>query len=185
MTADTYETAGEMLAPRCQMLLDMLRDCIVATSVSSENVHFLSRSFTRDTSVTRQEAEVLFCIDAGIVRKCPEWTEFLVDVITDYVVWQSRPTGVLSDDLAEWLLVKADHSENISALAVLVNIVAEAEHVPGWFVAAVRGRIARGWPGVWEALAAHLSELHSRYVRRLEHDVLRWTCAEKVFFLSF
>ena len=158
MTGIAQETPAKALEPRAQLLLDVMRDSITAASVGVEQVRQLHRSFAGDTALTRAEAEVLFCLDAAIADKCPEWTAFLVETITDYAVWQSRPTGVLSDELAEWLLVKADHSENISALAVLVNIVSEAGHVPGWFVAAVRGRIARGWRGVREALAAHLSQ---------------------------
>ena len=155
MIALVDKTIGETLDPRGQILLDVMRDSITAAAVSPENVRKLHRSFSGELPLMRSEADVLFCIDAAIAEKCPQWTAFLVDTMTDYVVWQSRPTGLVSDDLAEWLLIKADHSENISALAVLVNIIAEAEHVPGWFVAAVRGRIARGWSGVREALAAH------------------------------
>eukprot|EP01037_Dinobryon_pediforme_P015606 gene15606-15755_t len=157
MNSELIQAAQTSPDARRQLVLNVFRHSIAAAAVSSEHVRILSRSFIQDASLTRDEAELLFCIDAGVAHKCPEWTEFLVEILTDYTVWQSRPTGVLSEDLGEWLLTKADHSANVSALAVLVNIVAEADRVPSWFVAAVRGRVARGWPGVQEALSAHLA----------------------------
>ena len=44
----------------------------------------------------------------------------------------TRPTGAMS----------------VNALAVLVNVLVEAHRVPQWFLAAVRARADRGWPGV-------------------------------------
>jgi hypothetical protein len=82
----------------------------------------------------------------------PEWTEFFVEMITDHVVWQARPTGVVSDAQAEWLVKRADGCKTVEALAALVNVLAEAHRVPEWFVAAVRARASGGWPGVEEAL---------------------------------
>ena len=69
------------------------------------------------------------------------------------MVWQARPTGVVSDEQAEWLLGRTDECQSLEALAALVNVLAEAHRAPQWFVAAVRARGA-GWPGVKEALHA-------------------------------
>ena len=80
------------------------------------------------------------------MNNAPEWTELFVELITDHVVWQARPTGVVSDEQAEWLLAKADECRSLEALAALVNVLAEAHRAPQWFVAAVRARAA-GWPG--------------------------------------
>ena len=46
---------------------------------------------------------------------------------------------------------------SVDALAVLVNVLAEAHRVPRWFLAAVRARATRGWPGVDEALRAAMA----------------------------
>ena len=48
----------------------------------------------------------------------------------------------------------ADRAMSVDALAVLVNVLVEAHRVPQWFLAAVRARAERGWPGVDEALRA-------------------------------
>ena len=58
---------------------------------------------------------------------------------------------------AEWLLERVDSAKSVNALAVLVNVLVEAHRVPQWFVAAVRARAERGWPGVDAALKAALA----------------------------
>ena len=75
-------------------------------------------------------------------------------MITDHVVWQSRPSGVVSEEQAEWLIERADACASVNALAALVNVLSEAHRAPRWFLAAVRARAKRGWPGVDAALAA-------------------------------
>jgi hypothetical protein len=87
------------------------------------------------------------------MNNAPEWTELFVELLTDYVVWQSRPTGVVTDEEAQWLIGRADECKSIEALAALVNVLAEAHRAPQWFVAAVRARAAQ-WPGVEAALRA-------------------------------
>ena len=90
----------------------------------------------------------MFALEASPALKCAEWTAFFVETITDHVVWQSRPTGVVNESQAEWLLARADAAASLNALALLVNVLAEGHRVPMWLLAAVRARAARGWAGV-------------------------------------
>ena len=90
-------------------------------------------------------------------RQRPEWTELFVEMITEHVVWQSRPTGVVSEAQAEWLIERCDACASVNALAVLVNVLGEAHRAPRWFLAAVRARAAKGWSGVEEALKSSLA----------------------------
>jgi hypothetical protein len=110
-----------------------------------------------DGEVSREAADELFAVEGSSVEKCPEWTEFFVEMITEHVVWQSRPTGVVNEAKAERLIARADECMSIDALAALVNVLAEAHRAPPWFLAAVRARASRGWPGVNEALQAALA----------------------------
>jgi hypothetical protein len=55
------------------------------------------------------------------------------------------------------MIARADECMSIDALAALVNVLAEAHRAPPWFLAAVRARASRGWPGVNEALQAALA----------------------------
>ena len=127
---------------------------ILGRRVTAQDVAWLRREVFGDGEVTREAADELFAVARARMNNAPEWTEFFVEMITDHVVWQSRPTGVVSDAEAEWLIERADECKTIDALAVLVNVLAEAHRAPEWFVAAVRARADGGWPGVDEALRA-------------------------------
>ncbi|HEY8580080.1 MAG TPA: hypothetical protein VIL72_09360 [Beijerinckiaceae bacterium] len=103
--------------------------------------------------LTRGEVEGLFQIERTAQEKSPDWVAFFVDCVTDHLVWQQRPTGAVTSTQAEWLLVQADACRSVAAFAALVNVLAEADRVPAWLPAAVRGRAAQ-WPDLAGALRA-------------------------------
>ena len=127
---------------------------IFGRKVSAMDVAWLRREVFADGMVSLEEADELFALERAGVAVGREWTEFFVEMITDHVVWQSRPSGIVSENQAEWLIERADSCASVNALAVLVNVLSEAHRAPRWFLAAVRGRARRGWPGVEEALSA-------------------------------
>ena len=127
---------------------------ILGRRVTAQDVAWLRREVFADGEVSREAADELFAVARARMNNAPEWTEFFVEMITDHVVWQSRPTGVVSDAEAEWLIRRADECKTVEALAALVNVLAEGHRAPEWFVAAVRARADGGWPGVDEALRA-------------------------------
>ncbi|WP_158816944.1 hypothetical protein [Methylocapsa sp. S129] len=125
--------------------------------VSGLDVAWLRREVFSEGQVSRDAAEELFAVERSAIVKAPEWSEFFVELICEHVIWQSRPTGVICEEQAEWLIRQADEAMSVDALAVLVNVLVEAHRVPQWFLAAVRARAARGWPGVDEALRAAIA----------------------------
>lgn len=127
---------------------------ILGRRVSAQDVAWLRREVFADGEVTRESADELFAVARARMNNAPEWTEFFVEMITDHVVWQVRPTGVVSDAEAEWLIDRADGCKTVDALAALVNVLAEAHRAPEWFVTAVKARANGGWPGVQAALRA-------------------------------
>ena len=126
---------------------------ILGRKVTGMDVAWLRREVFADGAVSREAAEELFAVERAGVARTPEWTELLVEMITEHVVWQSRPTGVVAEEQAEWLIEGADSCASANALALLVNVLSEAQRAPRWFVDAVRARAARNWPGVGEALS--------------------------------
>ncbi len=127
--------------------------------VTAADIKKLRRDILGETAVGREEAEALFALERTGNVKCADWTAFFVEAITDHVVWQVRPTGVVNTPQAEWLIGQVDSVKSMNALAVLVNVMAEAQRVPMWLAAAARGRVTAGWPGVSEALATARQEL--------------------------
>lgn len=130
---------------------------ILGRKVTAMDVAWLRREVFVDGTVSREAADELFAVESAGVALTPEWTEFFVEMITEHVVWQSRPTGVISENQAEWLIERADSCASVNALATLVNVLGEAHRAPRWFLAAVRARALRGWTGVDAALAAAMA----------------------------
>lgn len=92
---------------------------------------------------SRAEAEMMFAIDRSRGEKCRAWGEFLVEALTDFVVWDQRPIGVLTEDMALWLSDQVGETPTPAGLALLVAITDEAEVVPAWFVSAIRIRASK------------------------------------------
>ena len=121
---------------------------IVGRKVTAMDVAWLRREVFADGMVSREAAEELFAVERADIDKAPEWTDFFVEMVTDYTLWQARPTGALSESQAEWLLAEADSCATVGALAALVNVLGEAHQAPRWFLAAVRARAHRPWKGL-------------------------------------
>lgn len=127
---------------------------IQSGTITPADVSVLRREIFTGEAITREEAEALFRLERAAKDKCAEWTAFFVEAITDHIVWHNRPTGVVNTPQAEWLIGECDRTKSVTALAVLVNVLAEAQRVPLWLPAAVKGRANAGWSGVREALDA-------------------------------
>jgi hypothetical protein len=150
--------AAEMMPPtRSALELDERRAALVAMerlrAVNLETVRNLRREVFADGVVSREEADALFDLERAARPEAEEWGEFFVETIVDYLLWQQRPSGVLNEAQAEWLIAQVDRTRTLAAFAVLVAVLEEAHRTPIWFPAAVRGRAAKGWPGLDKARA--------------------------------
>ncbi len=106
------------------------------------DVRQLRRALFEDEAVSREEAQALFHLERAQPAPCAEWTEFFIECLTDHVVWQCRPTGIVVDEQAEWLVRETDRCRLPTGAALLANVLAEAHRAPGWLIAAVRARVA-------------------------------------------
>lgn len=129
----------------------LMQSIKAAGEIGSAELAKLRDYFDAVAPMTRTEAEALFTLDREIATKHEDWTSFFVETVTDYIVWQSRPTGLVNGAQSEWLLAQADLGRTLNAFAILVNVLAEADRVPAWLPAAVHGRAA-AWPAVAGAL---------------------------------
>ena len=126
---------------------------ILGRRVTAMDVAWLRREVFADGAVSREAADELFAVERAGVAETPAWTELFVEMVTEHVVWQSRPTGVVDEKQAEWLIAHADSCTSINTLAALVSVLSEADRAPRWFVEAVRARAERNRSSVDAALA--------------------------------
>ncbi|HUO53480.1 MAG TPA: hypothetical protein VMU18_01970 [Rhodoblastus sp.] len=103
-------------------------------------VRQLRRALFEDDGVSRDEAQALFDLERAQGAPCAEWTEFFVECLTDHVVWQCRPTGIIGGNEADWLIREADRCRLLTGVALLANVLAEAHRTPVWMASAVHAR---------------------------------------------
>ena len=99
---------------------------ILGRRVSGQDVAWLRREVFAGREVTQEAADELFAVARAGMDNAPEWKEFFVEMITEYVVRQLEPAGVVSEERAAWLLARVDECNSVEALAALINVVAEA-----------------------------------------------------------
>ena len=127
---------------------------ILGRRVTTQDVAWLKREVFANREVSRESADELFAVVRAEMDNAPEWRELFVDMITEHVVWQGDKPGVVSDETARWLMARVDECTAVEALAALINVCAEAQRAPDWFVSAARERaVARGSAAVLRATA--------------------------------
>ncbi len=137
-SSNQFRTAEGLDARRIAVMRLMAKG-----EVTGEDVTHLSRWVFGNATLNRDEADALFALERSQISKCSEWTDFFVNAMTDHVVWDVRPTGVVNEAQGEWLIGQVDKTPTLPAFATLINVMAEAHRVPLWFAAAVRGRAAK------------------------------------------
>jgi hypothetical protein len=119
---------------------------MVSSRLSAEDLNLLRRDILKDGLYTAEEIAALFALERQIADKPSEWSNFFVEAVTSYVLWQLRPTGIINEGQAEWLISQVDQIRSPNCLALLVNVVDEAHRVPLWFKTAVASRVRRDLP---------------------------------------
>jgi hypothetical protein len=79
---------------------------------------------------TREEAEFLFTLDRLGRIGGPEWMPVAVKALRDFVVWESRPTGHVTEADVDWLMGLVGDRPTAFGRAVVFAIVQEADAVP-------------------------------------------------------
>ena len=100
----------------------------------------LRDAFESQGLTTRGELDIAFAIETRAADRCRPWSDLFVSLATDFLVWGDRPTGVLTDENARWLLGRVDASHTSAGLFLLINVLDEAPTVPDWYADAVRTR---------------------------------------------
>jgi hypothetical protein len=83
--------------------------------------------------VSAEEAEWALALDEAVDETCPEWIEFLVGAVTDYVVRQEKPEGYVSEANAAWLMQAVSRDGKVKTateLELLIKVMEAANACP-------------------------------------------------------
>lgn len=101
--------------------------------LSAEGLLALRREGWGDGIITRAEAEALFALNAALRDRSPEWCDFFVEAIGEFVLNGTEPRLQCSLEEAEWLIAQIDSDgavESLVELETMVRIIERAENVP-------------------------------------------------------
>jgi hypothetical protein len=79
---------------------------------------------------SREEVEALFTMDRYGFVSGDEWFKSAVKSVSDYMIWELRPTGHVTETDADWIIGMFGDQPTSFGRAVLFAMVREAETVP-------------------------------------------------------
>jgi len=145
--------------------------------ITAEELLSLRREGWGDGIITRAEAEALFAVNNALNERTPEWCDFFVEAIGEFVLNGTPPRLQCSLEEAEWLIGQIDHDgvvESMVELEAIVRILERAENTPDRLKNYVLDVVERevltgtGPTRCGGALAAtHISAAECRIIRRV------------------
>lgn len=112
--------------------------------ISAEDVLAVRRWVWPDGSVSAAEAEALFELNRAAKDSAPEWADFFIEAMTDYVVNQTPPRGYVEEGHAAWLIGQIEQDGapiTPTELALVVKVLEAALNAPASLKAWALGRI--------------------------------------------
>jgi uncharacterized protein with PIN domain len=145
--------------------------------ITADELLSLRREGWGDGIITRAEAEALFALNNALSERTPEWCDFFVEAIGEFVLNGTPPRLQCSLEEAEWLIGQFDHDgvvESMVELETMVRIIERAENTPDRLKNYVLAQVERevltgtGPTRCGGALAAtHISAAECRIIRRV------------------
>ena len=113
-------------------------------TISAADVLALRREIWPDGAVSDAEASALFDLNRVAGKAGPEWSDFFVEAMTEYVVNQRAPRGYVDDGAAQWLIAGIERdgaAANAADLALVVKVLETALNCPAVLKTWALGRI--------------------------------------------
>lgn len=102
-------------------------------AVTGDDVLALRRAGWGDGPIDRGDAEAIFALNGRLAQRPPEWVEFFVDTLCEFMLAGGRPRGFVSAAEADWLIAQLDRDGRIETLAeldLLARLFDRAESLP-------------------------------------------------------
>jgi hypothetical protein len=157
--------------------IDFAQRAAADGQITADELLTLRREGWGDGIITRAEAEALFTLNTALRERTPEWTDFFVEAIGEFVLNGTPPRLQCNEEEAAWLIGQIDHdgvTESMAELECMVRILERAENTPERLKNYVLDQVERevltgvGPTRCGGALAAtHVSSAECRIIRRV------------------
>ena len=157
--------------------IDIAKAAAADGQITADALMTLRREGWGDGIITRAEAEALFALNNALRERSPEWCDFFVEAIGEYVLNGTPPRLQCNEEEAAWLISQIDHdgvTESMAELECMVRILERAENTPERLKNYVLDQVEREvLTGVGptrcggELSATHVSSAECRIIRRV------------------
>ncbi len=157
--------------------IDIAKAAAADGQITADELMTLRREGWGDGIITRAEAEALFALNNALKERTPEWCDFFVEAIGEFVLNGTPPRLQCNEDEAAWLIGQIDHdgvTESMAELECMVRILERAENTPERLKNYVLDQVEREvLTGVGptrcggELSATHVSSAECRIIRRV------------------
>lgn len=109
-----------------------VEDILARGVVTSDDLAQFRRVFYEDGVVSSVEADTLFKL-ANCKYDGTGWADFVVEAITDYIVFQAHPQGYVTSENGHWLLDRIGGDGGVTTkleLDLAVNVIDKARWAP-------------------------------------------------------
>ncbi|WP_421851008.1 hypothetical protein [Novosphingobium sp.] len=110
---------------------ELARQAAADGAISVDEVLAMRRTAWPDGRIDQTEAEAILAINEVVSAKGPEWVDFLVEAVGEYVLNGTQPKGYVADDTADWLIARLDHDGRLDSAAELELLVRVLEKALG------------------------------------------------------
>ncbi len=156
---------------------DLAQRAATNGQVSAQEVLTLRQQGWGDGVIHRDEAETLFALNNALDERSPEWCDFFVEAIGEFVLNGTPPRLQCNEEEAEWLIAQVDHDgavESMAELEAIVRILERAENTPvrlkDYILAQIEREVLTGTGPTrcgGSLSATHISSAECRLVRRV------------------
>jgi hypothetical protein len=92
-------------------------------TISPEEILILRRAGWSDGTIDADEAEAIFAVNDRIREPTPEWNDFFVEALSEFIVNGAEPAGCIDEAQADWLIARIDHDGALASMAELELVV--------------------------------------------------------------
>ncbi len=102
-------------------------------NVTEDDILALRRLGWESGDISLHEAEAIFQLNRQLHNPSPEWTDFFVEALGEFIVNGTAPKGFVDEGEAEWLIGALDHDGHLDSMAeleLLVRVMERSTNVP-------------------------------------------------------
>jgi hypothetical protein len=112
---------------------DIARQAAADGAITAEEILALRRAGWAEGTMKPEEVEAIFALNDALAEPTPEWSDFFVEAIGEFVLNGALPKGYVSEDNAAWLIARIDRDgtlQGMTELELLVRVLERGINAP-------------------------------------------------------